>query len=258
MIKLEDVSFKYKTGDMILKDINLSINEKEFVTVIGKNGSGKSTLLKLIGGITKAKKGKVLIDDIDLSDKKRFLDIRKKVGIVFQNPENQIIFNNVYDDILFGIKNLGLDNQDERIKNALKVVNMEEYENKEAYELSMGQKQRITIASVLSMGPKYLVMDEPTAMLDSEGKEMVYEVVKKLKNEGFTIIYSTNVMDEILCSDRVIVMESGNIVKEFKPEEILDNIDFLQSRNIQIPPKVKLLLKLRNKGVNVELSEIID
>lgn len=258
MIKIENVSFKYKTGNMILKDINLNVNEKEFVTVIGKNGSGKSTLLKLIGGITTASKGKILIDDIDLNDKNRFLDIRKKVGIVFQNPENQIIFNNVYDDILFGIKNLGLDNQEERIKQALKTVCMEKYEKSEAYDLSMGQKQRITIASVLSMGPKYLVMDEPTAMLDSEGKEMVYDVVKKLKSEGFTIIYSTNVMDEILYSDRVIVMESGRIVKEFKPEEILDNIEFLESKNIQIPPKVKLLLKLRNKGINVELSEIID
>ncbi len=257
MIEVKNVSFKYKTGDMILKDINLNVEEKEFVTIIGKNGSGKSTLLKLIGGITKTTKGDILVDNINLNDKKKFIDIRKKIGIVFQNPENQIIFNNVYDDMLFGIKNLGLDNAEERIKEALESVNMYEYKDKEAYDLSMGQKQRITIASVLSMGPKYLVMDEPTAMLDSEGKETVYEIVKKLKEEGYTIIYATNVMDEILYSDRVSVMEQGQIVKEFKSSEILENIDFLKSKNIQIPPKVQLLLKLRNKGINIELSEII-
>ena len=257
MIELKNVNFKYKTGDTVLKNINLKIEEKEFITIIGKNGSGKSTLLKLIGGITKVTEGEIAVDDIDMRDKKKFMDIRKRIGIVFQNPENQIIFNNVHDDIAFGIKNLSLDNVEERIKIALKTVGMSEFENTEAYNLSMGQKQRVTIASVLSMGTKYLVMDEPTAMLDSEGKETVYEVVKKLKQEGYTIIYSTNVMDEILYSDRVIIMEKGKIVKEFKPEEITDNIEYLQSLNIQIPPKVQMLLKLREKGINVELKELI-
>lgn len=257
MIELRNVNFKYKNGDMVLKDINLKIEEKEFVTIIGKNGSGKSTLLKLIGGITKPTKGQAMVDDIDLKDKKKFLELRKKVGIVFQNPENQIIFNNVHDDIAFGIKNLGLDNLESRIKEALKTVNMKEHENAESYDLSMGQKQRITIASVLSMGTKYLVMDEPTAMLDSEGKETVYEIVKKLKGQGYTIIYATNVMDEILYSDRVIVMENGMIVKEFKPSEILDNIDDLKQRNLQIPPKVQILLKLHEKGINVKLEDLI-
>ena len=232
MIKLKDVNFKYKNGDLVLKDINLKIQEEEFVTIIGKNGSGKSTLLKLIGGITKPTNGQAMVDDIDLSNKKNFMDIRKKVGIVFQNPENQIIFNNVHDDIAFGIKNLELDNLEERINESLKIVNMEEYENAESYDLSMGQKQRITIASVLSMGTKYIVMDEPTAMLDSEGKETVYEIVRKLKKQGYTIIYSTNVMDEILYSDRIILMEKGIIVKEIKPNEILENIEELKNRKI--------------------------
>ena len=257
MIEIRNVDFKYKTGDTILKNINLKIQEQEFVTIIGKNGSGKSTLLKLIGGITKATKGEVLVDNIDLSYKKRFLDIRKKVGIVFQNPENQIIFNNVHDDIAFGIKNLSLENGEERIKKSLKIVGMSEFENEEAYNLSMGQKQRITIASVLSMGPKYIVMDEPTAMLDSEGKETVYEVVRDLKEEGYTIVYATNVMDEILYSDRVIVMEKGVIAKEFKPSKILENIEYLQSLNIQIPPKVQTLLKLKEKGIDIQLKELM-
>lgn len=257
MIELKDVNFKYKNGDMVLKDINLKIEEREFITIIGKNGSGKSTLLKLIGGITKPTKGQATVDGIDLKDKKNFMNIRKKVGIVFQNPENQIIFNNVHDDIAFGIKNLGLDNLENRIKEALKTVNMEEHENREAYDLSMGQKQRITIASVLSMGTKYLVMDEPTAMLDSEGKETVYEIVKKLKQQGYTIIYATNVMDEILYSDKVIIMEKGEIVKSFKPTEILENIQYLKDRNIQIPPKIQTLLKLQEKGIDIQLKDLM-
>ena len=257
MIEIKNVNFRYKTGDTVLKDINLTIKEKEFVTIIGKNGSGKSTLLKLIGGITKATEGQILIDEINLSDKNKFMDIRKKVGIVFQNPENQIIFNNVHDDLAFGIKNLSLDNIDERIKKSLETVGMSEFQNTEAYNLSMGQKQRITIAGVLSMGTKYLVMDEPTAMLDSEGKETVYALVRKLREEGYTIIYATNVMDEILYSDRVIVMEKGVVAKEFKSNEILDNIEYLQSLNIQIPPKVQTLLKLREKGIKVTLEELI-
>ncbi len=257
MIELKNVDFKYKTGDMILRDINLNIHEKEFVTIIGKNGSGKSTLLKLIAGITKATKGKIFVDEIDLSDKKKFMEIRKKVGIVFQNPENQIIFNNVHDDIAFGIKNLDLDNVELRIKNSLNKVNMQEYENTEAYDLSMGQKQRITIASILGMGTKYLVMDEPTAMLDSEGKETVYDIVRKLKEEGYTIIYATNVMDEILYSDRVLVMERGRIEREFKPQDILDNIEYLQKKNLQIPPKVQTLFKLQEKGIDIKLNELM-
>ncbi len=257
MIKLKDVNFKYKNGDLVLKDINLKIQEEEFVTIIGKNGSGKSTLLKLIGGITKPTNGQAMVDDIDLSNKKNFMDIRKKVGIVFQNPENQIIFNNVHDDIAFGIKNLELDNLEKRIKESLKIVNMEEYENAESYDLSMGQKQRITIASVLSMGTKYIVMDEPTAMLDSEGKETVYEIVRKLKKQGYTIIYSTNVMDEILYSDRIILMEKGIIVKEIKPNEILENIEELKNRKLQIPPKIQTLLNLRKKGIDIKLEELM-
>lgn len=257
MIELKDVNFKYKTGNTVLKNINLKINEKEFVTIIGKNGSGKSTLLKLIAGITRSTSGQAMIDNIDLGNKKNFMDIRKKVGIVFQNPENQIIFNNVHDDIAFGIKNLGLDNAEERIKRSLEIVNMQGYENSEAYDLSMGQKQRITIASVLSMGTKHIVMDEPTAMLDSEGKETVYEVLKKLKSEGYTIVYATNVMDEIFYSDRVIVMEKGNIVKEFKPGEILENIEFLKEKNLQIPSKIQTLLKLQQKGIEIKLEEIL-
>ena len=144
---------------------------------------GKSTLAKLISGLVKPKTGKIYVDNILTSDKKEFLNLRKRVGIVFQNPENQIIFNNVYDDIAFAIKNLKLDDEEIRVKTALEKLKMQEYINSPTYELSLGQKQRITIAGIVAINPKYIIFDEPTTMLDSEGKEDVYKIVNELKNK---------------------------------------------------------------------------
>lgn len=168
---------------------------------------GKSTLAKLVSGLLKPNKGKIFIDEIETSNKNMFCDLRKRVGIVFQNPENQIIFNNVYDDMAFAIKNLNLDNENIRIKNGLEKVKMQDYINKETYKLSLGQKQRITIAGVLSINPKYLIFDEPTTMLDSEGKQDIYNIISNLKREK-TIIYITNAIDEILIADKIAVMEN--------------------------------------------------
>lgn len=134
---------------------------------------------------------------------------------------------------------------------------MEEYINEEAYELSLGQKQRVTIAGVISIKPKYIVMDEPTAMLDSEGKETVYSIVRRLKEEGYTIIYITNVMDEIFFSNRVIIMEAGKIVKEFQPTKIMENVEYIKSKGLQIPPKIQILLKLQEKNINIKLDDIL-
>ena len=170
MIKLENLDFKYKNSDYILKNVNLNINEGECVSIIGNNGVGKSSLAKLIAGIAKPTSGKIYVDEIDTSSKKDFYNLRKKVGIVFQNPDNQIIFNNVYDDIAFALKNLNLEDIDLRVRDSLKKVKMEEYINSETYELSLGQKQRITIASVLAVNPKYIILDEPTTMIDSVRK----------------------------------------------------------------------------------------
>ena len=257
MIDVSNLNYKYKHGQMVLEDINLRINEGEIVSIIGKNGSGKSTLARLISAITMPETGTILIDGIDTRDKERFMEIRKNIGIVFQNPENQIIFNNVYDDMIFALDNLGIENKEERIKEALEQVQMSEYINKDTYELSLGQKQRLTIAGILSIKPKYIVMDEPTAMLDPEGKEEVRKIVKELKKSGYTIIYITNIIDEIFISDRVIMLEKGKIIKEFKTKDILENIQFLKDRKISIPKIVKLMEKLKENNIDIDINDFI-
>ena len=255
MIKLQNVDFKYKNSDYVLKNVNLDINEGECISIIGKNGAGKSSIAKLMSGITKPTHGRVLVDEIDTKNKKDFYRLRKKVGIVFQNPDNQILFNNVYDDIAFALRNLNLENIDLRINEALKKVKMHEYINNETYELSLGQKQRITIASVLAVNPKYVVLDEPTTMIDSNGKQEIYEIIKNLKESGYTVIYTTNSIDEILLADRIIIIDGNEISQEFAKKDILENIDTLKKYNIKVPEIVQALQKLKNNGININLNE---
>lgn len=220
-----------------------------------KTALGKSTLAKLISGLEKPNKGKVLIDNINTLDKKSFLDIRRKVGVVFQNPENQILFNNVFDDIAFTMKNLGIENYEEKIKNSLRKLNMQEFFNSEAYDLSLGQKQRVTIAGVVAAEPKYIVLDEPTTMIDPQGKEDVYEMIKELKEQNYTIIYITNLIDEILMSDRIVVIENGKIINTFYKKDILNQIDFLKEHGIKIPEMVELVYELKKNGINIDTKE---
>lgn len=215
---------------------------------------GKSTLAKLISGLEKPNKGKVTIDNINTLDKKSFLEIRRKVGVVFQNPENQILFNNVFDDIAFTMRNLGIENYEDKIKSSLEKLNMQEFLNSEAYNLSLGQKQRVTIAGVIATNPKYIVLDEPTTMIDPQGKEDVYEMIKELKNQNYTIIYITNFIDEILMSDRIVVIEGGKIINEFYKKDILNQIDFLKEHGIKIPDLVQLIYELKNKGIDVQIE----
>ena len=215
---------------------------------------GKSTMAKLISGLEKPNKGQVLVDDINTSDKKSFLDIRRKVGIVFQNPENQILFNNVFDDIAFTMKNLKIENYKEKIEKSLKKLNMQEFLNSKIYNLSLGQKQRVTIAGAVAQEPKYIVLDEPTTMIDPEGKEAVYSMIKSLKEQNYTIIYITNFIDEILMSDRIIVIENGQILKVFAKKDILENVDFLKEHGIKIPYGVELVYELKKNGVNIEIE----
>lgn len=255
MIELKDVNFKYKNGKEVLKNINLQISEGEFVSIIGKNGSGKSTLAKLISGLEKPKKGTVFIDELDTKDRANFQEIRKKVGIVFQNPENQILFNNVYDDIAFAIKNLKLNDMDIRIEQALEKVDMKEFIKSNTYELSLGQKQRVTIAGVLALNSKYIIFDESTTMLDSYGKEKFYKILETLKEQGYTIIYITNAIDEILMADRIVLIKKGEIVSEFKKKDILENIEVLKSNSIEIPYLVNFVEKLNLNGIKVELEK---
>ena len=215
---------------------------------------GKSTMAKIISGLEKPNKGQVLVDEIDTRNKKDFLEIRKKIGVVFQNPENQILFNNVFDDIAFTMKNLGIENYKEKIENSLKKLNMQEFLNSESYDLSMGQKQRVTIAGVVATNPKYIVLDEPTTMIDSEGKEEVYRLVKELNKQGYTIIYITNFIDEILMADKIVVIEGGKIINTFAKVDILNQIDFLKEHEIKIPYIVELIYELRNKGIDIKIE----
>ena len=230
MITIKNLNYKYKTGEFALSDINLEIKGNEFVTIIGKNGSGKSTFSKLLSGLVKFKNGEIKIDNLDLSNKKQELDIRKNIAIVFQNPENQIIFDKVYDDIAFGLKNLGFskDEIETRIDESLKQVNMLEFKDSYTTELSGGQKQRIAIASSLAINPKVLILDEPTSMLDPSSKKQVYEILKTLKESGITIIYITNFIDEILLGDRTIIFENGKIKKDFYKKDLLSNLENLK------------------------------
>lgn len=230
MITVKNLNYKYKTGEFALSDINLEIKNNEFVTIIGKNGSGKSTFSKLISGLVKFKNGEIKIDNLDLSDKKQALEIRKNIAIVFQNPENQIIFDKVYDDIAFGLKNLGFYKEEieNRIDEALKQVNMLDFKYSYTTELSLGQKQRIAIASALAIKPKILILDEPTTMLDPGSKKQIYEILKSLKQSGITIIYITNFIDEILLCDRTIIFENGKLKKDFYKKDLISNLEHLK------------------------------
>lgn len=163
----------------------------------------------------------------------------------------------MHDDIAFALDNLELDKKEERIQDALKKVGMEEYIQKEAYDLSLGQKQRITIAGILSIRPEVIIMDEPTAMLDPEGKEEIRKIIKRLKQEGFTIIYITNIIDEVLLSDRVIVLEKGKMIQEFATKNILDNLEFLKEKGITIPKVIEIMRKLEKKGIKIDFEELI-
>lgn len=256
MIKVEDVSFKYKgTDKYILNNLNLQIEEGEIIAIVGKNGSGKSTLGKLISGILKLKEGNITIDGIEVGNKKNEQEIRDKVGIVFQNPENQIIFNDIHDELAFALKGLKQDEIDTRIRKSLAKVEMLEYANQDLYTLSLGQKQRIMIAEVLTKNPKYIILDEPTTMIDSLGKEKIYDIIKNLKAQGYTLICITNLADEILLADRTVILEDGRLVAEIKKEELVERADELKKHGIKLPTLLEILYKLKQKQIELNLQD---
>lgn len=227
---------------------------------------GKSSLIKLISGLVMPRQGNVYIDDVDTKNKKETKNIRKKVGVVFQNPENQLVFSGIEDDMKFMLENFGFSKSEiaKRIEESLKMVEMEDYQNKDIYALSMGQKQRIAVAEMLALRPKYLILDEPTAMLDPVSKKKLIQTIKKLKEEyKITVIYVTNVIGEILNADRIIAIDEGNIVFECTPKSIIENIDNFIKIGLEIPDTVKLIDGLNKKGIkvsknNFEIETIID
>lgn len=256
MISLSNVSYQYKNGIEVLKNISLDIQEGEFVCIVGRNGSGKSTLGKMISGLITPSKGQVVIDDMVTKNKKDFLNIRKKIGIVFQNPENQLVFSKIEDEFAFALLNLQLDSIEERIKFALQQTGIVELYDKEINELSLGQKQRIAIAEVLSIKPKYIVLDEPTTMIDSKGKEDVYKTIRNLKENGYTIIYITNYAEEILLADRIVVIENGQIILQIAKKELLDYIEELKKYDVRMSPMIECIAKLRGKGIEIDITNL--
>ena len=255
IIQLENVKFSYDKNIDVIKNVSLSIFEGEHIAIIGHNGSGKSTLAKLFNGLIKADSGNVKVMGLDVSDKKQVFEVRKKVGVVFQNPDNQLIASIVEDDIAFGPENLGVDRKEiaERIDFALKSVGMEKFRHSSPTRLSGGQKQRIAIAGVLALKPNVLVLDESTAMLDPQGRSEVLGVAKKLnKEQGTTIINITHYMDEVVSADRVFVMNKGEIVLSGTPKEIFSQKDKVVGLGLELPLSTIIADKLSEVGVNLE------
>ncbi len=252
MIKIQNLSYMYNKKDLILDNINLQINNGEAISIIGKNGCGKSTLLKLIAGIMKPSSGNIFIEDIDIYKRE---NLRKEIGIVFQNPDTQILFPKVYDDIEFALKNLSLEDRQKRIQNALKKVNLIDKQEQDTYTLSLGQKQRVNIASVLAIDPKYILLDEPTTMIDSKEKDNIYQIIKELKKENKTVIFVTNNINEILLSDKIIILKDKKIEHIIPKSKLLENVKILQECEIRIPDVIQIILKLKEKGQDINLEE---
>ena len=255
LIQLENVNFSYDKNIDVIKNVSLSIFEGEHIAIIGHNGSGKSTLAKLFNGLVKADSGSVKVMGLDCSDKKQVFDVRKKVGVVFQNPDNQLIASIVEDDIAFGPENLGINRKEiaERIDFALKSVGMEKFRHSSPTRLSGGQKQRIAIAGVLALKPSVLVLDESTAMLDPQGRKEVLEVAKKLnKEQGTTVINITHYMDEVVNADRVYVMSNGEIVLSGTPQEIFNDREKIAKYGLELPLSTTIADELNGIGVNID------
>lgn len=252
LITLENVSFSYDKKINALTDVSLNIEQGEYVAVIGHNGSGKSTLAKLLNALVKADSGKVVVDGLDATDKKNFFDIRKCVGVVFQNPDNQLVASIVEDDIAFGPENLGVPREEigKRIDFALNAVGMEKFRRSSPERLSGGQKQRIAIAGVLALQPKALVLDESTAMLDPKGRKEVLSVVKKLnKEQNVTVINITHYMDEVVEADKVYVLNEGKIALSGTPKQIFDKKDVLREFGLELPLAMTVADKLIELGI---------
>lgn len=264
IIKFDNVSFAYELEDEgvvnAVNDFSLEVPEGQFLAVLGHNGCGKSTVAKLINGILVPNKGKVTVEGMDTSDEEKTVDIRRIVGMVFQNPDNQIVATIVEDDVAFGPENLGVEPSEIRkaVDNALKAVGMYEFRNREPHRLSGGQKQRVAIAGVLAMKTKCIVMDEPTAMLDPQGRKEVMDTVMKLNKElGITVILITHYMDEAVKADRVVVMDGGRIAMDGTPKEVFRNVEKMKKLGLDVPQATELAYRLRKKGFKLP-DDILD
>ena len=264
IIKTGNLTFSYPPDEgkepvQALKGVDLSIVRGSFTVILGHNGSGKSTLAKHMNAVLLPVGGKVWVDGMDTSDEDLLLEVRRRVGMVFQNPDNQIVANVVEEDVAFGPENLGIPTEElqRRVAAALKAVGMEDFTLHAPHHLSGGQKQRIAIAGIIAMEPACIVLDESTAMLDPLGRREVLDTVRKLNREkGITIVLITHHMDEAAMADRVVVMDSGSVVMDGTPEEVLTRVEELRAIGLAAPHTVELLHGLRQDGFNVPLDAL--
>lgn len=258
MIKFKDVTHFYNTEQdkkiVSLSEINLEIHKGDLIAIIGANGSGKSTLAKHINGLLLPSKGEVLVENLNTRDMEAVWDIRKKVGMVFQNPDNQLIATTVEDDIAFGLENIGIlkEEMDKRVDWALNIVGLNGLRNSEPHLLSGGQKQRVVIAGALAMHTSCLVLDEPTSMLDPKGRKRILEVVKNLnKEEGITIVYITQFMSEAVQFDKIFVLDKGRIALADSPRNVFSKADLLLSLSLEVPQITRLARELVKNGLDI-------
>lgn len=263
IIEIKDVSFEYpalEEGEKnirALDHVNLEVRKGEFVGVIGHNGSGKSTLSKLLNAIILPTEGDVLVKGLNTKDEKSTWNIRQAAGMVFQNPDNQLVASIVEEDVAFGPENLGVIPSEirKRVDNSLETVGMSKFKRKEPHNLSGGQKQRIAIAGILAMEPECIIFDEPTAMLDPNGRKEVMRTIKKLNEENeMTVLHITHYMDELVDADRIIVLDKGRIIMEGTPREIFSQVDKLKEIGLDVPQMTAVAHDLRQDGFDIPAS----
>ena len=260
IIRTEDLHFTYQGDETeTLHGIDLEIEAGSFVAILGHNGSGKSTLSKLFNGILLPTSGRVLVNGIDTTHEDKLLDVRRTVGLVFQNPDNQIVANVVEDDVAFAPENLGVEPAEIRrhVDDALKTVGMYEYRMHAPHLLSGGQKQRVAIAGVLAMQPQCIVLDEPTAMLDPVGRREVISTVTRLSREqGITVVLITHHMSECVGADRLIVMSEGKVIADGAPREVFSQVELLKSEGLSVPETTELIYELDRDGWDLPLTAL--
>ncbi len=262
IIEVKNITFEYDDGDekhIVLSDFSVDIKRGSFTVILGHNGSGKSTLAKMLNGLYKPTSGDVLVDGISTSNEELEIEIKRRVGLVFQNPDNQLVASIVEEDVAFGPENLGHSPEiiRQEVYEALQAVDMYDFRNSTPHRLSGGQKQRVAIAGIIAMKPDCIVLDEPTAMLDPKGRAEIISTIKKLNKENnITIVLITHFMEEAVDADRVIVLDDGKIVADSTPKDIFSNIGLLKKVGLDVPQTTELLYRLKESGMNISTDVI--
>ena len=262
IIEVKNVTYEYSDEDntfAAVKNLSLNIERGSFTVILGHNGSGKSTLAKMLNGLNKPTSGDVFVDGLNTKDEKTEIEVKRKVGMVFQNPDNQIIASIVEEDVAFGPENLGIEPKEieKRVDEALKATDMLQFKKSTPHRLSGGQKQRIAIAGIIAMEPECLVLDEPTAMLDPKGRAEIISTLHRLNREkGITVVLITHYLEEAQNADRLIVMNDGKIIADDKPKVIFSDVESLKRVGLDVPQTAELLYNLKKNGFNVDTHAI--